>query len=59
MRTDPSKSAYTAPDIIDVGDALSLTNGHGTPVGDAPHDGTTGYYNAAKNALSAEVELDD
>lgn len=48
---------YDAPRIIQVGTVAAFTAGHSEPVGDPPHDGTTGWYNAAKNLTDAEVDL--
>lgn len=52
-----NKRVYAAPRSIDVGGLAELTKGHGEPVGDPPHDGTTGWYNAA--GLEDKIELDD
>jgi hypothetical protein len=59
MKSVEKKQVYAEPSIIDVGSVESLTAGHGTPVGDPPHDGTTGYYDASKNLGNAEIDLSD
>jgi hypothetical protein len=49
--------SYDAPRIVEVGTVAAFTAGHSEPVGDPPHDGTTGWFNAAKNLTGAEVDL--
>lgn len=50
-----TKRRYTGPAIVDVGKIDTVTMGHSEPVGDPPHDGTTGYYNSA-GRLELEVD---
>ena len=52
------KRVYLAPQAVGVGKITELTKGHGTPVGDPPHDGTTGYYNAAGDDEEKSADLD-
>ena len=50
---------YSGPAIVDVGSVVAMTAGHSSPVGDDPHNGTTGYYNSAQIVGDLTVDLDD
>lgn len=57
--TTETKRRYNTPSIINVGSIAILTAGSSDPVGDPPADGTTGYWNSAKNLTNAEADLGD
>ncbi len=56
--TVDKKRSYGSPSIINVGSVETVTQGYGSPVGDPPHNGTTGYYNANPFGINTEVDLD-